>query len=181
MSTRHQQVRRDKAQPIAAAELRHHVVRSDVPNWLKDELCRMIRRHEEPRGGWPFVFVSAERNQEVIDFCLSTDRPKPAVRLWALLLRSISTDTGEVLLSRDEIAERLGISVENVSRLMTALERFGAIRRDRMKLAGLKGHGPARYFVNPDVAWRGPLTEREQKAREVPTTLHLELIPGGKE
>lgn len=96
------------------------------------------------------------------------------------MLRSMSTDTGEVLLTRDELATGINVTPETISRLMTALERFGAVHRERVKIAGMKGNGPARYFINPDCAWRGSLAVREQASREKPTSLHLEVIDGGR-
>ena len=58
-------------------------------------------------------------------------RPRQAAELWSLLLDDAHPDTGQITLTRDQIATRLDIAPGNVSRIMTELERSGAIARRR--------------------------------------------------
>ena len=52
--------------------------------------------------------------------------------------------TGEIMLTRDELAEKVGETTDNVSGIMRELEKFGAISRRRAKVAGLRGPGMVR-------------------------------------
>ena len=61
----------------------------------------------------------------------SSRRPRQAAELWSLLLDDAHPDTGQITLTRDQIATRLDIAPGNVSRIMTELERSGAIARRR--------------------------------------------------
>ena len=45
-------------------------------------------------------------------------RPKVALVLWQELFTALRRDTGEVMLTRDELAERVGARPEHVSRVM---------------------------------------------------------------
>lgn len=61
----------------------------------------------------------------------NSKRPRQAAELWSLLLDDAHPDTGQITLTRDRIAARLGMAPGNVSRIMTELERSGAIARRR--------------------------------------------------
>lgn len=120
-----------KLTPIAAAELRHHVLKCSVPEPVRVALFEAIARQIEPVGDWAFVMISPERNDEVVAFCLSTERPKQTVRIWSYLLRHLRFDTGECDVTRSEIAEALGVAPRHVSASLMELARFGAIRKQR--------------------------------------------------
>jgi predicted transcriptional regulator len=100
------------------------------------------------------------------------------MELWALCFEHLRNDTGEILLSREEIAEKLGQPADDISKIMSELVDFGAIIRKRQRVVGLKGPGMVHYFMNPKVA-----THREgqvrNKAQEDATPL-LTLMEGGK-
>jgi predicted transcriptional regulator len=74
------------------------------------------------------------------------------MQLWAELLDNMRRDTGEVAMTRDELAEAVGISSAEVSRTMGELEILGAISKTRQKIAGMRGPGVVRYFINPMIA-----------------------------
>lgn len=67
-----------------------------------------------------------------------------AVRLWAECFTGIRMDTGEIVIPRSELADRVGIAPRGVSEIMTELESINAISRVR------EGRG-VRYFMNPNV------------------------------
>ena len=90
-------------------------------------------------------------------FCLTTARPKQTVRIWSYLLCHIRFDSGEVDLTRQEIADALGASAEHVSTALGELARFGAIYKAR-----------GRWHINPDVAWCGRQEARRKRAKEAP-------------
>ena len=61
----------------------------------------------------------------------NSKRPRQAAELWSLLLDDAHPDTGQITLTRDQIAARLDVAPGNVSRIITELERSGAIARRR--------------------------------------------------
>jgi hypothetical protein len=56
------------------------------------------------------------------------------------------------MLTREQMAEQIAEAPDNVSRIMTELEGIGAISRRRERVAGMRGPGMVRYFMNPNVA-----------------------------
>ena len=95
--------------------------------------------------GWAFVMIGPNENRAVVNWLTtSSRRPISAVRVWAECFTGLRMDTGEIVISRDELAERVGIAVCNVSAIMSELESIGAISRVR------SGRG-VRYFMNPNV------------------------------
>lgn len=84
-------------------------------------------------------------------------------------------ETGEVLLRRDQFADELGVAPRVVSTIMSELVAFGAMRRERVRIAGMRGPGAVRYFVNPNAG-----THMSGKARDDAQAAHpvLELVGG---
>ena len=107
------------------------------------------------------------------------DRPNQVRHAFDLVLLNLRQDTGEVLLTRDQLAERIGCAPRSVSTIMGTLERMGVIRRERRRIEGVQGRGIAVYFINPHVAWNGSLDVRKAEAAEVKPPL-LILMDGGK-
>jgi len=112
-----------------------------------------------PATTWSFVMLSPAQNAAVVEWLAKhSKRPQAALRLWALLFTRMRSDTGEILLSRAEIAERLGIAPGHVSRLMTDLQSINAIRRES------EGRR-VRYFMSPSVATHIPSPAAREAAR----------------
>lgn len=107
-------------------------------------------------------------------------RPDEVRHAFDLVLLNLRTDTGEVMLTRDELAEKMATHPDNVSRVMGTLEEMGVVRRERRRVAGLRGPGMAVYFLNPHVGWAGDLDLRQKKAKEATPPL-LRLIEGKAE
>jgi hypothetical protein len=138
------------------------------------ELIGQIDRQTASRNKWTFVMLSPDQNAAVVDHLTQhSKRPLMAVRLWALCFRHLRTDTGEILLTREEMAEKLSISADNISEIMSVLVKFKAIitRRDRVK--GLKGPGLVRYFMNPRVATNLSGAARDDAQAKAPPLLRL--------
>lgn len=136
---------------------------------------------------WPGGFSMLSRNQtaaiwDAIRKLPADKRPNHVRHAFDLVLLNLRQDTGEVMMTRDQLAEEIGCTPENVSRVMGTLEEMGVIRRERRKISGMKGRGMAVYFINPHVAWNGSLEVRKTKAAEVPLPqLTLALVQGGKQ
>lgn len=105
-------------------------------------------------------------------------RPHQVRHAFDLVLLNLRQDTGEVMLTRDQIAEEIGTAARNVSTIMGTLERMGVIRRERRAIEGVRGRGMVVYFINPHVAWNGSLEIRKDEADATPPPL-LTLMQGG--
>lgn len=136
----------------------------------------LIDRQTASLNKWTFVMLSPEQNAIVVSYLADhSRRPLVAVKLWALVFNHLRTDTGEIVLSREDIAEKLGVEARHVSEVMGELVRFGAISRTRERIAGLRGPGLVHYFMNPNVATHlsGKLRDEAQRAAPI-----LKLVEG---
>jgi predicted transcriptional regulator len=107
----------------------------------------------------------------------SDDGPNQVRHAFDLV--NLRQDTGEVLLTRDQLAEEIDCAPKNVSTIMGTLEKMGVIRRERRKIEGMQGRGIAVYFINPHVAWNGSLDARNAQAADTWPPMQLELLHGG--
>lgn len=144
---------------------------------------RRVAHPDSREGLWPggFVMISRDQTALVWDWIRrlpSKDRPQQVRHAFDLVLLSVDHDTGEVRLSRAEMAEAMGCEPRNVSTVMGTLEKAGIIRRERRRLEGVQGPGEVVYFVNPHVGWNGSLEARKAEAAKVSPPL-LRLMQGG--
>lgn len=143
---------------------------------LSAKLVALLDRETSSLNRWTFVMLSPDQNAVVVRYLSDhSKRPLVALNLWALCFQHLRTDTGEIVLTREEIAEKLGVYAREVSEVMGELVRFGAISRQREPVAGLRGPGLVRYFMNPNVATHlsGKLRDEAQKAAPI-----LKLVEG---
>lgn len=140
-----------------------------VPGSILRELLTVIDRRSAARNKWTFVMLSPTQNLAVVRFIRQHSYlPLVASELWALCFDHLRTDTGEIMLTREELAEKLGTSAEHVSRIMSELVEFGAISRRRQRVAGLRGPGLVQYFMNPRVATHLGGAERDKAQEDAP-------------
>jgi hypothetical protein len=146
-----------------AAALRQLVLAfPGLPERVTGAVIAAIDAETAAENGWTFVMLSPAQNRAVVRWLLEhSSRPQKAIDLWVLLFEHLRRDTGEIMLTRDELAEQIGVPADNVSLIMGELEEIGAISRRREKVPGLRGPGMVRYFMNPSVA-----THLKGKARE---------------
>lgn len=131
-----------------------------------------LQRHARPNTEesiWPggFVMLSREQTAVVWDAIRAlppAERPNQVRHAFDLVLLNLRRDSGEVMLTRDEFAERMGCAARHVSTVMGTLERMGVIRREFRPVEGVRGRGVVVYFVSPHVAWNGSLEQRKTKA-----------------
>lgn len=151
-----------------------------LPDRLRSELVAQIDRRTASKNGWTFVMLSPVQNAAVVAWLVqNSKRPQVAVRLWAELFTAMRTDTGEITLTRDELAERVGETVQHVSSIMTELEGIGAISRRRQRVAGMRGPGMVRYFMNSLVATHLTGAARDEAQAAAPPL--LVLMEGGRD
>lgn len=123
----------------------------------------------------PFLMISPSQNLAVIRYLREYSRnARVAQELWALCLIDVAYTTGEILKTRHQLAEELGVLAGLVSNLMGELVKCEAIRRSFEDDAGRRGRG-VRYFLNPRCGTHLP---REARARAIAAAPTLKLIEG---
>lgn len=167
-----------------AEDARQAVLDLELPKTATETILLTIARHADPGRPekWAFHMLQPKQVLTVWDAIRALpgkDRPHQVRHLFDLVLTHLEWNTGLVLLTREELATRIGAAPGDVSRMMGTLERIGVIVRERVKLTGMRGQGIARYRINPHVAWNGGLDTRQEQAQQIP--LPLSVIDGGKE
>ena len=144
----------DRLRSDTAAQLRRLVLDyPGLPERARGEIIGTIDRQTASETAWTFIMLSPDQNAAVARWLSKhSTRPKVALVLWREFFTALRRDTGEVMLTRDELAERVGARPEHVSRVMHELASIGAIIVHREKVAGMRGPGRAVYLMNPNVA-----------------------------
>ena len=175
-----------KSEQIASAkaeQFRQAVLDFGFPEKMETDILATVQRHETGGlAGWRFNMINASQCLAVWQACKTAEKPIITRDVFDYALTHVETNTGVVVLSREEIAEKVGVPPQEVSRAMGELEKFGAIIRERIRVDGMKGPGKARYRINPHVAWNGSLDRRvleAKKAAPVQENLPFEVIDGG--
>jgi CRP-like cAMP-binding protein len=106
---------------------------------------------------WPFVMLNREQAREIACRIAIGPRPKTTLVVWFVALSYAAHGTGEIEVTRQELATKLGTSEREVSRALSRLVKLGAFVRTSR----------GRYMVHPAVAWVGPLPAREAAARKL--------------
>ena len=122
---------------------------------------------------WTFVMLSPSQNSAVVRWLNeNSKRPQAATLLWARLFEVIRNDTGEIMQTRDELAQWLGVEPQNLSRIMSELVSINAVRREK------RGR-EVRYFMNSTIATHLPGHAARQAARDADGPL-LVVMQGGR-
>jgi CRP-like cAMP-binding protein len=169
LRTKRRRLRAEQAQALRGMVLDFE----GLPDHAARAIIATIDRETIAENGWTFVMLSPAQNRAVVKWLLEhADRPREALDLWSLLFEHLDCRTGMIVLTRDEIAEQVGTHPDNVSRIMADLESIGAISRRRERVAGLRGPGMVRYFMNPNVATHLAGKDRDQAQATAPK-LHV--------
>lgn len=188
--------RAERKKRLAAAALRDHIraFLADPEEELTAPRRRVALRFVEvldaqanpdtSEGKWHggFSMLSRKATQlvwERIKNLPSEERPVQVRDAFMALMLNLQQDTGACELTREEIADMVGCAPGNISRIMSTLERMGVVRRERVKVDGLRGRGVVTYIVNPEVAWNGHLSGRQAAIDASPTPPLLKLMKGG--
>lgn len=159
---------------------------AQLPAVARAQLLNALHRLTHPAQDQPiwsggFTMISRQQCAAVWDAIRglpASARPHQVRHAFDLVLLNLRQDTGEVMLTRDEIAEKIGTHPDNVSRIMSTLEGMDIIRRERRQMEGVRGPGMAVYFINAYVAWNGSLEIRKREADQTKPPL-LVLMEGG--
>jgi len=121
---------------------------------------------------WTFVMINAEQNRTVVQWLTANSkRPLKALELWSILFEYVHKDTGQIMLTRQELADKLEIHLNHISNIMSELESINAIIKQK------EGRGVT-YYMNPNVGTHLSQEDREKAQVKAPP---LTVINGGKE
>lgn len=169
--------KQDKFTDNQAGELRQLLLDFSTSKGLPQEAVSRVIGSIDQRtasaAGWTFVMISPQQNKQVYRWLRkNSKRPIVATDLWMEVFTALRIDTGEICLSRSEIAEKIGALPRDVSSVMTELESINAIIRRRA------GRG-VRYYMNPNIATHRTGVDRD-KAQEQTGQINLRIIEGDK-
>ena len=169
--------RRDKLRVADAVRLRQMVLDFgddlDLAEGAIGRVVAAVDGQTASENGWTFVMIGPRENQAVVDWLRENSRrPQAAMAVWAMLFTSMRTDTGDILWSRAEIAEHVGIASDNVSRIMTELVGIGAVSRRRVGRS-------VRYRMNPVIGTKLGGQVRDKAQAAAAGQLQLELVESG--
>lgn len=146
-----------------------------TPEVASQLALNLLAHTPKPDKTEPFIMLTASQNAEVVRWInANSKRPQVATMLWALLFTAVHPTTGEILLARADLAERLGIEPRNVSSIMTELVSIGAVQREK------RGR-EVRYFMSPHIATHLPVGEQLAEARTKAPKLRLVQSAEGSE
>jgi len=164
---------RAKKRKDEARQIIQQVRRLGLDAETLEKIDAAAKAHAESSENWIFVMLSPAQNAEVINWLQeNSKRPHKAVMVWARILEHLRMDTGEIMATRQELAERVGMDARDLSKTMTELASINAIRREK---EGRK----VKYFLNPTIATHLPNATARAKARSNAGPL-LQLMEGGK-
>lgn len=174
---------------IKRAEARDRMDEIDgwnLPVWLREKVRNELFKASEPETARPafgkFAMFSVAQMGAIWGWIRTLppqQRPQEIRHALDLAILHMRQDTGEVMLTRDQMAEAMQCRPDRVSQAMKVLERAGIIITERRRVEGMRGPGLVAYFVNPHAAWNGSLAVQEIEARRQTPPL-LALMQGGK-
>ena len=168
----------------SAAEAIRRLPDDVLPAQLRAALSRELRRaarYAEPiwSGGYFMLSsIQAVAVWEAIWSLPNIARRNHVHRAFDLICAHVERDSCEILMTRDELARRIGTAPTHVTSIMATLRHLGVIQRtERRRVPGVRGPGEVVYFLNPHVAWQGNLDARKREAERVPLP-RLKLVKG---
>jgi DNA-binding transcriptional ArsR family regulator len=156
--------RRARAAEAGIDRLRSAVLEADDGSSpeIVSRVVTLLERELSARSGWRFIMVEPVLYAQVVNYLAEHSRRKlKAVQLWAQLFTMLPPDSNEVLLSREELAQAIGLQPRTVSEIMGELEAIGAVYRRR------EGRG-VRYFVHPKLGTHLTGAIRDKAQAEAP-------------
>lgn len=154
----------------------------EIPPHERETVRNVLHRIAHPNSEQPlwrevYNMITREQTEAVWDAIREMPpelRPQQVRHAFDLVLLYLRPDTGEVTLSRAEMASKMKTDPGNVSRAMSVLERMEVVTRKRRPVEGKRGPGRVAYAINPYVAWNGRLdTWAQECAKSAPPSLKL--------
>ncbi len=151
-----------------AKAVREFVRELDIPAEARDILDNALYKiTETPGKRWTFVMLNQEQFRFVKKATKETKRPDQTWAVFTMAMTHVRMDTGEILATREQLAEDAGTLPCHVSTAMTSLVKIGALVRKRFGRRVV-------YSINPHVGWAGGEGTRLEAATDVPM---LKLVP----
>lgn len=165
LTTKAALLKRDQAQ-----ELRQLVLglEGEAPRAVA-QIVAAIDRNTAAERGWSFVMLSPPQNRAVVRWIgENAKRPRLSAALWAEFFCHLRTDTGEIVMTRAEMAEAVGAAPRTVSEALSELVHLGAVIRHQ------EGR-EVRWFMNPRIATCLTAAAREEAQSAAPA---LRVVEG---
>lgn len=139
---------------------------------LVGQVLALIDRNTAADRGWSFVMLSPSQNRLVVRWIqANSKRPRVAAALWAEFFCYMRTDTGEVVMTRQQMIDATGASSSHVSEVLAELVGLGAlIRRQEGREVS--------WFMNPTVGTHLGGVAREKAQCSAPPL--LAVMEGGR-
>ena len=118
-----------------------------------------------------FTMISNDQFRFVMKATAELPRPDLTWKVFTAAVTYARQDTGEILATREQLADDAGTNTVEISRAMGELSNIGAILKEK------RGRNVV-YKVNPHVAWNGGEGARVAACRTAPK---LQLVEGGLE
>jgi len=182
LKTRPQRLNEAQAQALKAALLPF----LDDPSYPQDHVQGLL--HDIGRKTRPdalaetFIMLKPAQNAAVIQWLGANSlRPAKAMMVWSTLFEHLYPHTGQIMRTREQIAEAVGIRPAEVSAIMGELARCNAIFTERRRIEGVRGPGQVVYFMNKHVAEYGSRAT-EEELRLIPKPgFAPRIIEGGQQ
>ena len=144
----------DRLRQEAAQKLRQLVLNiENLPNRAAREIVQAIDKQTASERGWTFIMISPDQNAAVVGWIgKNARRPSMTNHLWATMLTAAHRETGEVMLTRDEMAQRVDDLPNAITDALRELESIGALSRRREPVPGMRGAGRLVVYLNSRVA-----------------------------
>lgn len=129
-----------------------------------------------------FIMLKPAQNAAVAKWLgANSRRPAKALLVWSVLFEHLYPHTGQIMLTRDQIAETVGIRPNEVSAIMGELATCQAVFTERRRVDGVRGPGQAVYFMNKHVAEVGSRAMEEELKRIPRPGFAPRVIEGGQQ
>ena len=124
--------RHSRASREQAEQLRQYAFDLELSPEARAELNNALYRvTETPGRRWMFVMISPEQFRFVGKAIQSCRNVATTYAVWNAAVTYMRQDTGEILASREKLAEDAGTLPRHVSTAMSELEKIGAVVRER--------------------------------------------------
>lgn len=169
--------------------IREHVLAAsddDLPFRDKAEVLRVLSRRraivttESTFGKYSMISnAQVDRVWDAIAALPASCRPKDVDRVFKKILVNLAPGSGEVRITREDLATVTGLHPAEVSKALGVLVRLQVLFREVVRVEGVRGPGRAVFTINPHVAWNGPLELQAVPAskRAPPLLKLLEAAP----
>lgn len=182
LKTRPQRFDEDQAKTLKAVLL-PFLDNQEYPQEHVHGLLHDIDRKTRPDApAETFIMLKPAQNAAVIQWLgANSRRPAKAMMVWGTLFEHLYPHTGQIMRTREQIAEAVGIRPNEVSAIMGELAKCNAIFTERRRLEGVRGPGQVVYFMNKHVAEYGSRATEEELRRIPKPGFAPRVIKGGQQ